>query len=63
MIIRGIPDNPLNYIIVNSKDSYILHSNGFQPEYMNNGDIYYLKTFELIDFMRKEDINGKQSKV
>ncbi|MEG1044093.1 MAG: hypothetical protein RSF81_04865 [Oscillospiraceae bacterium] len=61
MIIRDLPKNLLNYIAVNSEQSYILHSNGFFPEYMYGDKIYYKKTSELIDFVRKEDlvINGK----
>ena len=45
MIIRQIPRNLKNYIVVNSETSVILHQNGFIPKYMSvdGSCIFYKK--------------------
>lgn len=58
MIIRKIPKNPQNYIIVNSDTSVVLHKNGFVPKYMSlSGDcIFYKKDSQIIDFMKENNL-------
>ena len=58
MIIRQIPKNPCDYIVVNSETSIILHKNGFIPKYMSvSGDcIFYEKNNKLIEFMQTNNL-------
>ena len=58
MIIRQIPKNPNDYIVVNSETSTILHKNGFVPKYMSvSGDcIFYKKDDKLIEFMQTNNL-------
>ena len=58
MIIRSIPKNPNDYVIVNSDTSIILHKNGFVPKYMSlSGDcIFYKKDNKLIEFMKQNNL-------
>ena len=50
MIMKQIPKNPQDYVIVNSDTSIILHKNGFMPKYMSlSGDcIFYKKTDKIL---------------
>lgn len=57
MIIRGVPKNLDNYIVVNSTQSEYLHRHGFYPKYINGDKIYYKKT-NVIESVVKE-INEK----
>lgn len=59
MIIRCTPKNKENYIIVDSETSGILNKNGFYPKYIDYDDIYYVKSNEIIEFMKKEDLKCK----
>ena len=58
MIIRKIPKNPNDYVIVNSETSIVLHQNGFIPKYMSlSGDcIFYKKDNKLIEFMQQNNL-------
>ena len=58
MIIRKIPKNPNEYIIVNSDTSVVLHKNGFVPKYMSlSGDcIFYKKDDKIINFMKSNNL-------
>ena len=58
MIIRQIPQDYENYIIVDSDTSVILHQNGFIPKYMSlNGDcIFYKKDSKILDFMELNNL-------
>ena len=58
MIIRQIPKNPNDYIVVNSETSTILHKNGFIPKYMSvSGDcIFYKKNTEILEFMQTNNL-------
>ena len=60
MIIRQIPKNPNDYIVVNSITSTILHKNGFIPKYMSvNGDcIFFKKDENILEFMQKNNLNA-----
>lgn len=59
MILRQTPKNINNYIMVDSEISNKLHQKGFYPKYIDNNGIYYLKTKEIIDYIRKEDLKCK----
>lgn len=54
MILRGIPTNINDFIIVDSNISLKLHENGFFPYAINGKDIYYPKKQEIIDFINRE---------
>ena len=58
MIIRQIPKNPNDYIVVNSETSTVLHKNGFIPQYMSlSGDcIFYKKDDDIIEFMQLNNL-------
>lgn len=58
MIIRQIPKNPNNYVVVNSETSTILHKNGFIPKYMSvSGDcIFYKKDTKILEFMQENNL-------
>lgn len=58
MIIRQIPKNPNDYIVVNSETSTVLHKNGFIPRYMSlSGDcIFYKKDDDIIEFMQSNNL-------
>lgn len=58
MIIRQIPKNLNDYIVVNSETSVILHKNGFIPQYMSvSGDcIFYKKNTEILEFMQSNNL-------
>lgn len=58
MLIRGTPKNIDKYIKVDSKTTVILHMNGFFPINMDDKYIYYKKTQELIDFMKKNELTS-----
>lgn len=59
MIIRITPKNKEKYIIVNNEVSNTLNKNGFCPKYIDNNGIYYVKSIDIIEFMKKEGINCK----
>ena len=58
MIIRQIPKNPQNYIIVDSDTSTVLHKNGFIPKYMSvdGSCIFYKKDNKIIEFMNLNNL-------
>ena len=58
MIIRQIPKNIQEYIIVDSETSTVLHSNGFIPKYMSTcGDcIFYKKDTKILEFMQENNL-------
>lgn len=59
MIKRETPSNLQNYLMVDSATSYILHSNGFIPKYINESGIYYIKNEKIVNFIRKEGLKCK----
>lgn len=59
MIRRSTPKNKENYIMVDSETSNILYAHGFIPKYMDFQAIYYIKSDELIEFMRKGGLKCK----
>lgn len=61
MIMRQPPKNPQNYIAVDSQTSDKLHIQGFYPKYITHDAIYYIKSQELLDYMRKEGLVCKTS--
>ena len=58
MIMKQIPKNPKEYVIVNSETSVVLHKNGFMPKYMSlSGDcIFYKKDSEILKFMQDNNL-------
>lgn len=60
MIIRQIPKNPNDYVIVNSETSTILHKSGFIPKYMSvSGDcIFFKKDENILKFMQENNLNA-----
>lgn len=60
MILYGTAKNIEDFIKVDSKMSYRLHSAGFIPKYKDSCGIYYVKTTEILKFIGKEDYDGKQ---
>lgn len=59
MIIRQTPNNVDAYIAVDNETSNILHQHGFYPKYIDSNFIYYVRSSEIIDFMKKEDLKCK----
>lgn len=55
MIVRGLPKNKDDYIKVNSCDGKKIHKEGFIPKYIDKEYLYFLKTNELIEYLRKEE--------
>lgn len=58
-MIIGTPSVKKNYLCVNGYDIKLkqkIETNGFTPSYFATGVFYYLKTEDLINFMRKEGI-------
>lgn len=60
MLIRQTPKNKEKYIIVNSDKSRILQENGFCPKYMDNEAIYYVKSDEIVEFIKTNNILTEQ---
>lgn len=56
MIIRNSPRDTNNYIIVNSEISKILHKHGFIPKYIDNNEIYYEYSDELLLYMQNNKL-------
>ena len=58
MIIRKKPNNLMDYYIVDSDMSVILHSNGYQPKYMSmdGSRYYYKKTESITEFINKNNL-------
>lgn len=55
MIIRGTPKNLIDYIRVDSEMSLKLETGGFIPKFIDSLGIYYIKSKEIENFIRKED--------
>ncbi len=53
MLILGKPKDLSNYIVVNSKASYFLHSKGFFPKYRDGENFYYIKTSNIEEVLKK----------
>ena len=60
MLIRQTPKNKEKYIIVDSKVSQILQENGFCTKYMDNEAIYYVKSDEIVEFIKTNNILAEQ---
>ena len=60
MLIRQTPKNKEKYIIVDSKVSQILQENAFYPKYMDNEAIYYVKSDEIVEFIKTNNILAEQ---
>lgn len=56
MIIRQTPKNKDKYITVNSDISNVLHKHGFYPKYIDNEFIYYVKSKELKQFIKENNL-------
>lgn len=56
MIIRQTPKDKDKYIAVNSDTSNILHKHGFYPKYIDNEFIYYVKSKELGQFIKENNL-------
>jgi hypothetical protein len=56
MIIRQTPSNKEKYIIVDSETSNILYMSGFNPKYIDNKYIYYVKNERILTFMEREGL-------
>ena len=54
------PKNKEKYNIVDSKVSQILQENGFCPKNMDNEAIYYVKTDEMVEFIKTNNILAEQ---
>ena len=53
MVIFGRPKNKLNYVCVDSDGCKVLHELGFQPCYRFMGEIYFTKTDEISEVIKK----------
>ena len=53
MVIYGKPKNKLNYVCVDSDGCVVLHELGFQPCYRFMGEIYFTKTDEISEVIKK----------
>ena len=53
MVIYGKPKNKLNYVCVDSDGCKVLHELGFQPCYRFMGEIYFTKTDEISEVIKK----------
>ena len=53
MVIYGKPKNKLNYVCVDSDGCKILHELGFFPVYRFDGGIYFTKTDEIMEVIKK----------
>lgn len=56
MIIRQTPKDKDKYIAVNSDTSNVLHKHGFYPKYIDNEFIYYVKSKELGQFIKENNL-------
>lgn len=56
MIIRQTPKDKDKYIAVNSDTSNVLHEHGFYPKYIDNEFIYYVKSKELKQFIKENNL-------
>lgn len=56
MIIRQAPKDKDKYIVVNSDTSNVLHKHGFYPKYIDNEFIYYVKSKELGQFIKENNL-------
>lgn len=56
MIIRQTPKNKDKYITVDSDISNVLHKHGFYPKYIDNEFIYYVKSKELKQFIKENNL-------
>ena len=56
MIIRQTPKDKDKYIVVNSDTSNVLHEHGFYPKYIDNEFIYYVKSKELGQFIKENNL-------
>lgn len=56
MIIRQTPKDKDKYIAVNSDASNVLHEHGFYPKYIDNEFIYYVKSKELGQFIKENNL-------
>lgn len=56
MIIRQTPKNKDKYIAVDSDTSNVLHEHGFYPKYIDNEFIYYVKSKELKQFIKENNL-------
>lgn len=56
MIIRQTPKDKDKYIAVNSDTSNVLHEHGFYPKYIDNEFIYYVKSKELGQFIKENNL-------
>lgn len=56
MIIRQTPKYKDKYIAVDSGTSNVLHKHGFYPKYIDNEFIYYVKSKELGQFIKENNL-------
>ena len=60
MLIRQTPKNKEKYIIVDSKVSQIIQENGFCPKKKKKKKIYYVKSDEIVEFIKTNNILAEQ---
>ena len=53
MVIFGRPKNKSSYVCVDSECCVVLHELGFQPCYRFMGGIYFTKTDEIMEVIKK----------
>ena len=53
MVIFGRPKNKSSYVCVDSDGCVVLHELGFQPCYRFMGEIYFTKTDEISEVIKK----------
>lgn len=56
MIIRQTPKDKDKYIAVDDDTSNVLHEHGFYPKYIDNDFIYYVKSKELGQFIKENNL-------
>jgi len=59
MIIFGKPKNKSMYICVNSDVCVVLHELGFFPIYRDMGDLYFTKTNEIVEVIKRCNLKTK----
>ena len=59
MIIFGKPRRPKFYICVDSDVASKLHELGFSPTYRDMGDLYFTKTNEIVEVIKRCNLKTK----
>lgn len=58
-MIIGAPKEKQNYICIDGYNTLLkqkIEQQGFTPSYFASGVFFYLKTNDLVNFMRKEEV-------